>query len=107
MGFTFAEKIIAGHAGHEVHANDCVVVNVDVMMASDTTGPMTIRAFQEMGGVRVAKPKKTVFVIDHATPCPNERIAALHSMIRRFCGEQGCVLYDQNWGCLLYTSRCV
>ncbi|QNL44614.1 3-isopropylmalate dehydratase large subunit [Oscillibacter hominis] len=98
MGFTFAEKIIAGHAGHEVHANDCVVVNVDVMMASDTTGPMTIRAFQEMGGVRVAKPKKTVFVIDHATPCPNERIAALHSMIRRFCGEQGCVLYDQNWG---------
>lgn len=98
MGFTFAEKIIAKKAGREVHTNDCVVVDVDVMMASDTTGPMTIKAFREMGGVKVAKPEKTVFIIDHATPCPNERIASLHKLIREFCSEQGCVLYDQNNG---------
>lgn len=98
MGFTFAEKIIAKKAGREVHANDCVVVDVDTMMASDTTGPMTIKAFREMGGVKVAKPEKTVFIIDHATPCPNERIAALHKLIREFCEEQGCILYDQNSG---------
>lgn len=98
MGFTFAEKIISKKAGREVHANDCVVVDVDVMMASDTTGPMTIKAFREMGGSKVAKPEKTVFIIDHATPCPNERIASLHKLIREFCAEQGCVLYDQNNG---------
>ena len=71
MGFTFAEKIIGRKAGHIVKANDCIVVDVDVMMASDTTGPMTIQAFREMGGKKLAKPKSTFFVIDHATPCHN------------------------------------
>ena len=98
MGFTFAEKIIARKAGREVRANDCVVVNVDIMMASDTTGPMTIKTFREMGGVKAAKPRNTFFIIDHATPCPNEKIAALHKLIRDFCKEQDCVLYDQNHG---------
>lgn len=98
LGFTFAEKIIARKAGQTVHANESVIVNVDVMMASDTTGPMTIKAFREMGGIKVAKPENTVFVLDHATPCPNERIAALHKLIRDFCTEQGCRFFEQNYG---------
>ena len=36
--------------------------------------------------------------MDHATPCPNERIAALHKLIREFCQEQQCVFFDQNYG---------
>jgi len=98
MGFTFAEKIIAKKSGQVVHAGDCVVVQVDAMMASDTTGPMTIKAFREMGGVKLAKPEKTVFILDHATPCPNERIAGLHQMLRNFSEEQGCVFFEQNHG---------
>lgn len=98
MGLTFAEKLIARKAGQPVRANDCVIVQVDAMMANDTTGPMTIKAFWDMGGMRLAKPKKTVFVLDHATPCPNERIAALHKLIRDFCAEQDCILFDQNCG---------
>jgi len=98
MGFTFAEKIIAKKSGQIVHAGDCVVVEVDAMMASDTTGPMTIKAFREMGGVKVAKPSKTVFILDHATPCPNERIAGLHKMLREFSKEQGCTFFEQNHG---------
>lgn len=98
MGYTFAEKLIARKAHQEVRAGDCVIVDVDVMMASDTTGPIAIRAFESMGGKRLAKKDSTVFVLDHATPCPNERIAGLHDLIRTFCHEQGSVFFDQNCG---------
>lgn len=98
MGYTFSEKAIAQKAGHPVTAGDCVIVPVDAMMASDTTGPIAIRAFESMGGKRLAKPQSSYFILDHATPCPNERIANLHQLIRRFCAEQGCVLYDQDAG---------
>lgn len=98
MGLTFAEKIIAKKAGIPVKAGGCAVVLVDVMMASDTTGPLAIKGFREMGGVKLAKPDQTIFIIDHATPCPNERIAALHALIRNFAKEQGCKLFDQNRG---------
>ena len=98
MGYTFAEKIIARKAGQLVQAGDCVVVDVDVMMASDTTGPIAIKVFRDMGGTKLAKPDKTVLILDHATPCPNERIANLHSLIREFAKEQRCVFFDQNAG---------
>lgn len=98
MGYTFAEKIIGRKAGRTVRANECVVVDVDVMMASDTTGPIAIEAFRKMGGIKLAKPERTVMILDHATPAPNERIAALHQLIREFSKEQGCLLYDQNHG---------
>lgn len=98
MGHTFSEKAIGIKAGYSVKSGDCVIVPVDAMMASDTTGPIAIRAFENMGGKHLAKPKSSYFVLDHATPCPNERIANLHKMIRDFCNAQGCVLYDQNAG---------
>lgn len=98
MGLTFAEKLIGRKAHQQVHAGDYVIVDVDVMMASDTTGPIAIQAFREMGGCRLAKPDNTVFILDHATPCPNERIASLHGLIRKFCAEQNCVFFDQNHG---------
>lgn len=98
MGKTFAERIISVKAGHSVQANDLAIVEVDAMMASDTTGPMAIKAFHDMGGVHIARPDRSVFVIDHAVPCPNEKVAALHALIRTFAREQGCLLFDQNCG---------
>ena len=98
VGYTFAEKVIAQKTGSSVKAGDVVIVPVDAMMASDTTGPIAIQAFKRMGGVKLAKPKSSYFILDHATPCPNERIANLHSLIREFCQEQGCVLHDQDAG---------
>lgn len=98
MGLTFAEKLIARKAHQPVRAGDCVIVDVDMMMASDTTGPIAIKAFRDMGGTKLAKRESTVFILDHATPCPNERIAALHQMIRNFCVEQQCLFYEQNHG---------
>jgi 3-isopropylmalate/(R)-2-methylmalate dehydratase large subunit len=94
MGQTLAEKIISAHAGRAVHADELVIVDVDAAMASDTTAPLAIKAFEEMGGKRVWNEDRAYLVIDHAAPAPNEKIGNLHELMRRFAREQGCVLYD-------------
>jgi len=98
MGYTFAEKVLSKKVGRVVHAGETIIVEVDTAMGSDTTAPLAIKAFKEMGGEFFAKPQQIVLVIDHATPCPNERIANLHSFIRKTAQEQGTVLYDHNAG---------
>jgi 3-isopropylmalate/(R)-2-methylmalate dehydratase large subunit len=98
MGQTIAEKIVSAHAGRHCRAGDIVVASVDRAMASDTTAPMAIRAFQSMGGDRVRDPSRCVLVIDHAAPAPNERIANLHVMVRDFAADQGCVLFEAGRG---------
>lgn len=98
MGATFAEKIISNKAGRKHSAGEIAIVDVDSVLASDTTAPLAIKAFQEISGGQVKKPSSTYFFIDHATPCPNQKIANLHNMIRKFAQEQNIVLYDQNMG---------
>lgn len=98
MGLTIVEKIISRHAGYNIRHNQIAIVNVDVAMASDTTAPLTIKAFEEMGGKNVWDKRKVVFVIDHASPAPNERIANLHSMMRDFSTKQDIKLYDVGEG---------
>lgn len=93
-GQTIAEKILSAHAGKPVYADDLVIVDVDAAMASDTTAPLALKAFAEMGGTRVWNKDRTYMVIDHASPAPNEKIANLHEIMRKFSREQDCVLYD-------------
>jgi len=98
MGQTIVEKVISNHVGKKVYQDDIVIVPVDGAMASDTTGPLTIKAFREMGGKKVWQPERCFLVIDHAAPAPNERIANLHVMMREFAREQNCVLYEAGVG---------
>lgn len=98
MGQTIVEKILSSHAGIEVRAGDLAIVKVDMAMATDATAPLAIQAFQKMNGKKPWDPEKMVFVIDHAAPAPNERIANLHKMIRDFASETGSVLYDVGAG---------
>ncbi len=98
MGLTLAEKILSAHAGRAVAAGELVVARVDAAMASDTTAPLAIRAFEAMGGGRVRNPGRTVFVIDHAAPAPNERIANLHALMRTFADGQGLNLFEAGEG---------
>ncbi len=95
---TVAEKIISRHAGHPVAAGDLVIVDVDGVMASDTTGPLAIVAFEKMGGLKPWDPNKIFLVIDHASPAPNQRIANLHSLMRDFAAKHGIHLYDTGEG---------
>lgn len=94
MGKTIIEKIVSDHSGKEVFAGDLTVVDVDFLMASDTTAPLAIKAFQNMGGEKIWDSSKMVLVIDHASPAPNQHIASLHDMMREFAVEQDIKLYD-------------
>jgi len=98
MPQTVAEKIISHHAGQSVQAGDIVIVPVDGAMATDTTAPLAIKAFREMGGTQVWDASKFSLILDHATPAPNERIANLHQMMRKFSAETNCKLYEVGEG---------
>lgn len=98
MGQTIIEKIISNHTGIKVYKNQIAIINVDGVMASDTTAPFTIKGFKEMGGKKVWDASKVFLVIDHASPAPNERIAQLHQMMREFAMEQNIKLYDVGEG---------
>lgn len=94
MGQTIAEKILSKHAGEKVFAGELCIVPVDGCMATDTTAPLAIKAFKEMGGIKVYDKNKVHLIIDHAAPAPNERIANLHNLMRSFANEQDSSLYD-------------
>jgi len=94
MGQTISEKIISRHIGKKVYAGALVITDVDGVMATDTTAPLAIKAFKEMGGQKVFDPNKFALIIDHAAPSPNERIANLHKLMRDFSREQGSTLYE-------------
>ncbi len=91
---TTAEKILFQKTGHRVRPGDIVIAPVDGLMATDTTAPAALRAFERMGGQRVWAPEKCALVIDHAAPAPNERIANLHRLMRDFAREQGISLFE-------------
>ena len=91
---TIAEKILSAHAGYPVYAGELCIVPVDGAMATDTTAPLAIKAFEQMGGEKLAAPDKFHLIIDHAAPAPNERIANLHQLMRNFASSQQSALYD-------------
>jgi 3-isopropylmalate/(R)-2-methylmalate dehydratase large subunit len=99
---TLAEKILSAKSGRPVRAGDLITCAVDLCTASDTTAPLAIRALEDMCGgtsmARVAHPDKIVLVIDHAAPAPNERIANLHELMRRFARNHGCRLFESGEG---------
>jgi 3-isopropylmalate/(R)-2-methylmalate dehydratase large subunit len=98
-GQTVAEKIITAHAGGQpARAGDVVIVRVDGVMATDATAPLALKAFAEMGGQAPWDARRAVFVLDHATPAPNERVASLHRQIREFALRHGCPFYDVGAG---------
>ncbi len=98
MGKTIVEKIISAHAAKNVHQGEIVIVAVDGAMASDTTAPLAITSFRDMGGKAVWDPDKCFLVIDHAAPAPNERISNLHVLMREFAAEQHCKLFEAGEG---------
>jgi len=91
---TISEKIITNHVGRKVHPGDMVITEVDGVMATDTTAPLALKAFKEMGGTKVFDINKCALVLDHAVPPPNERIANLHKMMREFAKKQGIKLFE-------------
>jgi len=94
MGKTIAEKIIGNHAKKEVSAGEIALVNVDVCLTQDGTGPLAIRQLQKINLEKAANPKRTVLFLDHAAPSPRRELANDHMTIRKFTQKTGACLSD-------------
>jgi 3-isopropylmalate/(R)-2-methylmalate dehydratase large subunit len=99
---TFAEKII-NIKNVETHSKkstiisrsgDIVIVEIDLAMAQDSTGPLAIRSLKEMGIDILHNPAKTLLVIDHTFPAADEKVANLHAMMREFASKYKCMLVE-------------
>ncbi|MCL5071234.1 MAG: 3-isopropylmalate dehydratase large subunit [Actinobacteria bacterium] len=91
---TIAEKILSAHAGRDVRAGDIAVVDVDVVMAQDGTGPLAVSQIKKLGLNKVANPAKSIFFIDHAAPSPRKELSDSHKILRDFAKESGARLSD-------------
>src|ERR687892_411142 len=99
---TFAEKIVnikSLEASSEKstmisRSGDIVVVDVNLAMAQDSTGPLAIRSLNEMGIDSLHDPSKTLLVIDHTFPAADEKVANLHAMMREFASKHRCLLVE-------------
>lgn len=94
---TFAEKIISiradgGAKSH--HPGDITVIPADMAMAQDSTGPLAIKVFGEMGVPKVWDPSRIHLVIDHTFPAADEKVANLHHLMREFVKKHGVRLVE-------------
>ena len=94
---TFAEKIISGRGegGEKVHhPGDITVVPADLAMAQDSTGPLAIKVFGEMGVPKVWDASRIHLAIDHTYPAADEKVANLHHLMREFATKHGVRLVE-------------
>jgi len=68
MAQTMTEKIFSEHAGHEVKAGEIVRVDIDMIIGNDITTPISIKAFEESGAEKLARPDNFCIVMDHYIP---------------------------------------
>ncbi len=98
MGKTLAEKILSSKSGTDARAGGLVVVGVDLVFVQDSTGPLTLRQFAELGIGTLKQPKRTVVFIDHSAPSPARELSNDHLMLRKFAADTGAVLSDVGEG---------
>jgi 3-isopropylmalate/(R)-2-methylmalate dehydratase large subunit len=83
-----------GSSLKHLKAGDIAIVNVDLAMAQDSTGPLAIKSLKEMRIDKLRDPSKVLLVIDHTFPAADEKVANLHAMMREFAADQGCMLVE-------------
>lgn len=98
MGKTYVEKILSKKSGKDLKATDIAICEVDFLMASDTTAPLAIKAFNEMEIEKIHDHRKLLFVLDHAAPAPNQKIANTHKFIRDFAYKHNVKIFDVGEG---------
>jgi len=94
MGKTLAEKILAAKLKHDARAGDIVIAKVDLVFVQDSSGPLTIRQFQELGFHNIAKPRTSLIFLDHAAPSPVRQLSNDHIFLRQFARATGCFISD-------------
>lgn len=98
MAKTMAEKILSDRSGVDAKAGDLVIAPVDLVFATDSSGPLTIRQLRETGFQGVADPRRTVFFLDHAAPSPRLELSNDHVIVREFVRQSGVPLREVGEG---------
>jgi 3-isopropylmalate/(R)-2-methylmalate dehydratase large subunit len=99
MSQTMAEKILSRTSGAVVGAGDLAVAAVDFALGGvDSSTPLTAQVFRETGATRLFDPGRVAFAVDHATPAPNDAIAGMQQVTRRFAREMGAILIEEGEG---------
>lgn len=98
MGKTLAEKILSDRSGTDASAGDIAISRVDLAFVQDTTGPLTLRIFEEAGFEKLADPSRTVLFMDHAAPSPARGLSTDHVFLREFGRRCGCAVSDVGEG---------
>jgi len=85
---TIAEKILAAHSGRDrVKPGDLLFADLDLVMGTDVTVPLSVDVFRQMGATRVFDPSKIVLVNDHFVPAKDVKAAELSKTMREFARE--------------------
>lgn len=95
---TISEKILSAKAGVDARAGDVVVCDVDLVIGTDASGPMSIDYFERMGGAAVFDSSRIVFSLDHYSPPSTPKTAAFHDRVRLFTNRYGIELFDVGEG---------
>ncbi len=83
------EKILADHAGlTEVKAGELISAKVDITLANDITGPVSINEFEKIGVDKVFDKDRVVFVPDHFVPNRDIKSAQQVKQVREFSRNQ-------------------
>jgi 3-isopropylmalate/(R)-2-methylmalate dehydratase large subunit len=97
-GKTISEKILSAKSGTDACAGDVVVCDVDLVIGTDASTPMTIGYFEKMGGERLFDASRVVFSLDHYSPPSTPKTAAFHDQVRAFARRHGATVFEVGEG---------
>jgi 3-isopropylmalate/(R)-2-methylmalate dehydratase large subunit len=98
LGKTISEKILSEHVGKDVKPGEFVVAKVDVVMAQDGTGPLSVQELKKMNMERVFDKDNSIFFIDHASPSSRKELSNSQKTLREFSKKTGAFLSDVGEG---------
>ena len=93
-GKTIAEKILSEKSGCDARSGDVVICQIDHLVATDGSMPMTIDYFERMGGKAIVNAEHSSVSLDHYSPPPNRKTATLHNQIRDFAKRHGMTVFE-------------
>ncbi len=93
MGQTITEKIFSEHVGREVKAGEIIRCDIDMVIGNDITTPISIRAFEESGATKLAKPDNFSIVMDHFIPAKDIASANQAKISREFAYKHDLKLF--------------
>jgi len=98
MGKTLAEKILGTASETDARAGDVVIARLGLVFIQDSTGPLTVRQFNDSGLPGLHDPNRSVVFLDHSAPSPARSLSNDQMFLREFADAHGAILSDVGEG---------